>query len=143
MAIRLREIEAAHPEWITPDSPSQRMRGQVADKFSKVQHPGAILSLANSFNLEDVRLWYERILKLDNRVAQSGFVLEPKIDGLSVVLHYRKGALELGATRGDGDIGEVITANMRTVNAVPLRIPVDAGKISSPEYIAVRGEAFH
>ncbi len=142
MAIRLREIEAQHPEWVTSDSPSQRMTGQVADKFSKVRHPGAILSLANAFNVEDVRSWYERILKLDNRVVNSGFVLEPKIDGLSVVLHYRGGSFTLGATRGDGVIGEDITANMRTVKAVPLHIPVEGGDLAAPAYLAVRGEAF-
>jgi DNA ligase (NAD+) len=142
MAIRLREIEAQHPEWVTPDSPSQRMTGQVADKFFKVRHPGAILSLANAFNVEDVRAWYERILKLDSRVADSGFVLEPKIDGLSVVLHYRNGAFSLGATRGDGEIGEDITANLRTVKAVPLHIPVGEERGAAPAYLAVRGEAF-
>lgn len=142
MAIRLREIEAQHPEWVTPDSPTRRMMGQVADKFTKVRHPGAILSLANAFNVEDVRAWYERILKLDNRVAASGFVLEPKIDGLSVVLHYREGSFSLGATRGDGVIGEDITGNLRTVKAVPLRIPVGEEGGTAPTYLAVRGEAF-
>jgi DNA ligase (NAD+) len=142
MMMRLREIEAQHPEWITPDSPTQRMSGQVSEKFSKVRHPGPILSLANAFNLDDVRAWYERIFKLDRRVASSGFVLEPKIDGLSVVLHYRNGTLELGATRGDGEIGEDITANMRTVKSIPLHIPVDGKAGAAPEYIAVRGEAF-
>ncbi|HQP07450.1 MAG TPA: NAD-dependent DNA ligase LigA [Anaerolineaceae bacterium] len=142
MTIRLREIEAQHPEWVTPDSPSRRMTGQVADKFTKVQHPGAILSLANAFNVEDVRTWYERILKLDSRVVNSGFVLEPKIDGLSVVLHYWDGAFILGATRGDGEIGEDITANLRTVKAVPLRIPVGDEGGTAPAYLAVRGEAF-
>ena len=142
MVVRLREIETEHPEWITSDSPSQRMRGRVADKFTKVRHPGAILSLANAFDLEDVRAWYERILRLDARVADSGFVLEPKIDGLSVVLHYRNGAYELGATRGDGEIGEDITANLRTIKAIPLHIPIERNEKPTPEYIAVRGEAF-
>ncbi len=142
MMMRLREIEAEHPEWITPDSPTQRMSGQVSEKFVKVRHPGPILSLANAFNLDDVRAWYDRILKLDSRVASSGFVLEPKIDGLSVVLHYRNGTLELGATRGDGEIGEDITANMRTVKSIPLHIPVGKKSGVAPGYIAVRGEAF-
>ncbi len=142
MVVRLREIETEHPEWITSDSPSQRMRGRVADKFSKVRHPGAILSLANAFDLEDVRAWYERIFRLDARVAESGFVLEPKIDGLSVVLHYRNGTYELGATRGDGEIGEDITANLRTIKAIPLHIPIEQNEKPAPEYIAVRGEAF-
>jgi len=142
MMMRLREIEAQHPEWVTPDSPSRRMQGQVAEKFTKVRHPGAILSLANAFVVDDVRAWYERILKLDNRVANSGFVLEPKIDGLSVVLHYRDGSFTLGATRGDGVIGEDITGNLRTVKAVPLHIPVEGEGKAAPDYLAVRGEAF-
>lgn len=142
MMMRLREIEAQHPEWVTPDSPTRRMRGQVAEKFTKVRHPGAILSLANAFNVEEVRAWYERILKLDSRVANSGFVLEPKIDGLSVVLHYRDGSFTLGATRGDGEIGEDITANLSTVKAVPLHIPVVGGSLVAPAYLAARGEAF-
>jgi DNA ligase (NAD+) len=138
----LKEIEAGHPEWVTPDSPTQRAGSQPAERFIKVRHPGPILSLANAFGAEDVRAWYERILKLDNRVARTNFVVEPKIDGLTVVLHYRDGKLALGATRGDGEIGEDITNNLRTVRAIPLHIPVDPSGPHPPSYLAVRGEAF-
>ncbi len=120
----LREIEAAHPEWVTPDSPTQRAGAPPADGFVKVRHPAPILSLANAFSAGEVRAWYERIRKLDARVAQSGFVVEPKIDGLTVVLHYREGVFVQGATRGNGEIGEDITANIRTIRAVPLKIPL-------------------
>ncbi len=137
----LREIEAAHPDWVTPDSPSQRAGAPPAEGFAKVRHPAPILSLANAFSAEDVRAWYARLLKLDPRVANSGFVVEPKIDGLTVVLHYRDGLLVQGATRGDSEVGEDITANIRTIRAVPLRIPV-AGTTQVPPELVVRGEAF-
>ncbi len=138
----LKEIEALHPEWITPDSPTQRVGGQPMERFIRVRHPAPILSLANAFSEADVRAWYERILRLDERVAQSDFVIEPKIDGLSVVLHYQNGMFVLGATRGDGEIGEDVTPNLRTVRALPLRIPVQPEKVSPPERIVVRGEVF-
>lgn len=142
MVERLKEIEAAHPEWIAPDSPTQRVGAVVSEKFAKLRHPGAVLSLANAFDLEGVRAWYERISKLDARVGQSGFVLEPKIDGLTVVLHYRNGVFVQGATRGDGEVGEDITANLRTVRTVPLRIPVDESGHKPPAHLVVRGEVF-
>jgi DNA ligase (NAD+) len=122
----LKQIEAEHPDWITPDSPTQRVGGQVSERFAKVPHPAPILSLANAFNGADVRDWYARISKLIPAGRQVQFTVEPKIDGLSVVLHYRDGVFVQGATRGDGNIGEDITPNLRTVRAVPLKIPVDA-----------------
>ncbi|MEJ5225687.1 MAG: NAD-dependent DNA ligase LigA [Anaerolineales bacterium] len=158
----LRAIEAEHPDWVTPDSPTQRAGAQVSDKFEKVRHPRPILSLANAFGAEDAHAWFERIRKLDDRVERARFVVEPKIDGLSVVLHYRNGVFVQGATRGDGEVGEDITANLRTVRAIPLQIPVDGGQVSVghgqlsffesfqpsavnrqlPTYLVVRGEVF-
>ncbi len=123
-------LESEHPEWITPDSPSQRAGGGVSEKFEKVRHPRPILSLANAFGAEDARAWVERIRKLDARVETAKFVVEPKIDGLSVVLHYRNGVFSQGATRGDGEVGEDITANLRTVKAIPLKIPVNSEQSS-------------
>ncbi len=108
----LRQIEGEHPEWITGDSPTQRAGAAPADRFEKVQHPGAVLSLANAFGEEDARAWYERVRRIDERVAKAKFVVEPKIDGLSVVLHYRDGLFVQGATRGNGEVGEDITANL-------------------------------
>ncbi len=142
MAQKLRDLEAAHPDWVTPDSPTQRTGGIALDRFVKVRHPAAILSLANAFNAEDVKGWYERIVRLDTRVTRSKFVLEPKIDGLTVVLHYEDGVFVQGATRGDGEVGEDVTANLRTVKAVPLRIPVHEEDVHVPSRLVVRAEAF-
>ncbi|MDO9300135.1 MAG: NAD-dependent DNA ligase LigA, partial [Anaerolineales bacterium] len=152
----LKRIESEHPQWITPDSPTQRAGSKPADRFEKIRHPASILSLANAFGGDDARAWFERVKKIDDRVEQAKFVVEPKIDGLSVVLHYRDGLFSQGATRGDGEIGEDITSNLRTIRAIPLRIPVESAgqksKVESqrpltfdlrpPKYLVVRGEAF-
>jgi DNA ligase (NAD+) len=138
----LRQIEADHPDWVTPDSPTLRAGAQPADRFVKVRHPAPILSLANAFGAEDARGWYERVVRIDDRVERAKFVVEPKIDGLSVVLHYRDGIFVQGATRGNGEIGEDITPNLRTVKSIPLRIPVDPKGPKPPAYLVVRGEAF-
>ncbi|OGO37777.1 MAG: DNA ligase (NAD(+)) LigA [Chloroflexi bacterium RBG_16_57_11] len=138
----LRQIEAENPEWVTPDSPTQRVGSQPAARFDKVRHPGPILSLANAFSVQDVYAWNERITRIDERVAQADYVVEPKIDGLSVVLHYRNGIFILGATRGDGEVGEEVTTNLRTVRSVPLRLPVDPAGPPAPAYLVVRGEVF-
>jgi DNA ligase (NAD+) len=142
MMVRLRQIESEHPDWITPDSPSQRVGGVASERFTKIQHPRAIFSLANGFNVADVRAWVERLARVDDRVEKTSFVLEPKIDGLTVVLHYRNGVFVQGATRGDGVIGEDITPNLRTIKAIPLRIPLDGKGPKAPEYLVIRGEAF-
>jgi DNA ligase (NAD+) len=138
----LHQIEEDHPEWITPDSPTQRTGSASADRFTKLPHPAPILSLGNAFSAEDVQAWYERIRKLDERVSISDFVVEPKLDGLTVVLHYSQGVFSQGATRGDGEIGEEITANLRTIRVLPLRIPVTSNGIEVPENLVVRGEVF-
>jgi len=149
----LKRIEAEHPDWVTPDSPTQRAGAKPADRFDKVRHPAPILSLANAFGADDARAWLERVSKIDDRVEKTQFVVEPKIDGLSVVLHYRDGLFVQGATRGDGEVGEDITSNLRTVRAIPLRIPVESRKskvegrpatfdLQPPKYLVVRGEAF-
>ncbi len=138
----LRLLESAHPEWITPDSPTQRAGGAPAEKFAKVRHPAPILSLANGFTYDDVRAWYERILRMDDRIARASYVVEPKIDGLTVVLHYRDGLFVQGATRGDGVIGEDITTNLRTIRALPLSLPVSPKGPKAPPHLVVRGEAF-
>jgi DNA ligase (NAD+) len=135
----LKAIEAEHPEWITSDSPTQRIGAPVSGKFEKVTHPAPILSLANAFNMDDLKAWYERILKLDDRVAETAFVMEPKYDGLTVVLHYENGLLVRGATRGDGLIGEDVTSNIRTLASIPLQIPVE-GNLAVPQRLVIRGE---
>jgi len=120
----LKLLENEHPELITPDSPTQRTGASPSEKFDKVQHPTPILSLANAFGVEDALAWYERVRKIDDRVERTKYVVEPKIDGLSVVLHYEDGIFVKGATRGDGQIGEDITSNLRTIRAIPLHIPL-------------------
>jgi DNA ligase (NAD+) len=150
LLVELRQIETDHPDWVTPDSPTQRAGAVPSEKFEKVRHPRPILSLANAFGAEDAHAWYERVRKLDDRVEKASFVVEPKIDGLSVVLHYRDGLFVQGATRGDGEIGEDITANLRTVKAIPLKIPLTpnpspSGRgegVRAPAYLVVRGEVF-
>jgi DNA ligase (NAD+) len=127
----LKKIEADHPDWVTSDSPTQRAGAKPADRFDKIRHPAPILSLSNAFGADDARAWLERVKRLDDRVEKAKFVVEPKIDGLSVVLHYRDGVFVQGATRGDGVIGEDITSNLRTLRSIPLRIPVsDSAKLS-------------
>lgn len=137
----LKQLETKYPELITPDSPTQRTGAKPLEKFSKVTHPAPILSLANGFGTADIRSWHERIAKLNKRAANADFVVEPKIDGLTVVLHYVKGIFSLGATRGDGEVGEDITENLRTIPSLPLRIPVD-GSFKAPDALVVRGEVF-
>lgn len=142
MLAELRQLETEHPDWITPDSPTQRTGAPPAEKFEKTSHPAPILSLANAFDAPEVRAWFERIARLDERVRQADFVVEPKIDGLSVVLHYRAGSFMMGATRGDGETGEQITHNLRTIRTLPLRIPVLPEGAQAPPYLVVRGESF-
>ncbi|MGB5842866.1 MAG: NAD-dependent DNA ligase LigA [Anaerolineales bacterium] len=138
----LREIEESHPDWITPDSPTQRTGAPPSERFAKLQHPAPILSLANAFDEHDVRAWYERIARIDERVLDTDFVIEPKLDGLTVVLHYHGGVFSQGATRGDGSIGEEVTSNLRTIRSLPLRIPVGENEIDVPESLVIRGEVF-
>jgi DNA ligase (NAD+) len=154
LLMELRQVESQHPDWITPDSPTQRAGAPPADGFVKVQHPAPILSLGNAFSEEDVRSWLERISKVDSRVLSADFAVEPKLDGLSVILFYQDGRFVQGSTRGDGEIGENITANIRTIKALPLKIPVgtklnqqnestkSSGDVKIPETLVVRGEAF-
>ncbi len=138
----LRAIESEHPEWITPDSPTQRVGSEPSARFSKVRHPAPILSLSNAYSDADLRAWYERVCRVDERVRKASFVAEPKLDGLSVVLHYVDGLFTQGATRGNGEVGEDVTVNLRTLRRLPLRVPVRAGGPKPPADLFVRGEVF-
>ncbi len=134
LAVRLRELEAAHPDWIVEWSPTRRVGHQPVSDFPKVTRAVAMLSLDNSYDEADVRAFYDRVVKgLDGDVPV--FSIEPKIDGFGIELTYRDGTLSLGATRGDGRIGEDVTANVRTIRSIPLRLrrPID---------ITVRGEIY-
>ena len=142
MLVEIREIEDKNPDLISADSPTQRVGMIASTKFEKVEHPTPVLSLANAFNQEDLIAWRERVIKLDESVSDTKYVVEPKIDGLTVVLHYQNGLFVKGATRGNGEIGEDITNNIRTIRSIPLRIPVQKKNIDIPEYLVVRGEVF-
>ena len=141
---KLKALEDEHPELITADSPTQRAGTEPLDGFEKVTHPAPILSLSNAFNVEDLFAWRQRIGRLlPDPEAKLDYVAEPKLDGLTVVLTYRDGVLVQGATRGNGEIGEDVTQNLRTIRAIPQRIPVAPdSELSAPPYLVVRGEVF-
>jgi DNA ligase (NAD+) len=148
---QLQAIETTHPELRTPDSPTWRVGGQVLEGFSKVRHPAPMLSLGNAFSSDDLLAWRDRLVRLlpEDQIGDLAYTVEPKIDGLTVVLHYEDGLFTLGATRGDGMVGEDITANLRTLRDLPLRIPVLSGQpdpavpaTEPPHRLVVRGEAY-
>ncbi len=139
----LRELEATHPELVTPDSPTQRVGAPVADRFAKVRHREPMLSLGNAFNEADLRAWRERVVKLLGADVDVAYVVEPKIDGLAMAVTYEGGKLTVAATRGDGTIGEDVTANIRTVKSVPLVLRrTDDTPDGVPQRIEVRGEIY-
>lgn len=138
----LQQIEAREPHLVTRDSPTQRVGSELSEEFAGVVHPQPMLSLSNGFSPEEIRAWRERVIRLlPAGHPEPAYVVEPKIDGLTVVLHYTAGLFSLGATRGDGIRGEDITANLRTLRTLPLRIPV-RGDEPPPDRLVVRGEAY-
>lgn len=152
MMKRLRELEAERPDLITPDSPTQRVSGQVAEGFEEYHHKVPMLSLDNSYSIEDLRAWAKRCEKLAGGRAFD-YVVELKIDGLSLALIYEEGRLARAVTRGDGLRGEVVTGNAKTIRSIPLRIKEEErdgkkGKKQSPLFdgsmkvIEARGEAY-
>ncbi|TPW17806.1 MAG: NAD-dependent DNA ligase, partial [Elusimicrobia bacterium] len=134
---RLRELEAAHPDLLTPDSPSQRVGAPPSAALKPVPHTVTMLSLDNAYSAEEFRLWHERVVKGLGREPRA-YVVEPKIDGVSCALTYSNGSLLIAATRGDGETGEDVTANVRTIRSIPLRLR-DA---EAPELFEVRGEVY-
>ena len=132
----LRAIESEHPELQSPDSPTQRVGAGPAAQFAVVQHRVPMLSLANAFTADALRAWHERISRLVGREVRD-FTIEPKIDGLAIMLRYEQGRFSIGATRGDGAQGEDITANLRTIRTVPLSL-----NDQPPAYLEVRGEVY-
>lgn len=136
----LRAIEADHPELRTADSPTQRVGAPPLERFEQVEHAEQMLSLANARNEEELRAWETRIRnhlkRLDISAAEFSYTSEPKIDGLAIALTYEDGVLVRGATRGDGRVGEDVTRNLRTIGAIPLRIP------DAPPLVEVRGEVY-
>lgn len=141
----LQALEAAHPELYSDDSPTQRVGGTISDRFEKTRHPALMLSLANAFSADDLQAWRERVKRFLPSAQRNSlsYVVEPKFDGMTVVLHYENGRFVLGATRGDGEYGENITPNLRTVRVMPLRIPTaSTAELTAPTRLVVRGEAY-
>ena len=136
----LLELEQNDPGLQRPDSPTQRVGGAPAEGFTSVEHRVGMLSLDNAFNRDDLQAWHERLLKVLDRPNDTRLPLvgELKIDGNALALSYRNGVLERAATRGDGSRGEEITANVRTISSIPLRLQIE----NPPEWVEVRGEAF-
>lgn len=129
----LENLEKAHPEWITSDSPTQRIGDQLLEGFTKVEHAEAMYSLGNAFNEEEVGAFIQRVQNQTEQEVE--FMVECKIDGLAIALTYENGAFVRGATRGDGTVGEDITTNLRTIRSLPL-------KLKEPVSVEVRGEAY-
>jgi DNA ligase (NAD+) len=134
----LQALEERFPELITPDSPTQRVGAPPSELFAPVQHSAPLLSLDNAFSEADLDAWYGRVLR--GLEHEPTFVTEPKIDGLSVVVVYEDGKLTRGATRGDGTTGEDVTANIRTIRAVPATLRGEGKAI--PSWLEIRGEVF-
>ena len=130
---RLEELEAAHPELVTPDSPTQRVGGQVQEGFQPVTHQVPLESLQDVFDLGELSEFDQRVR---GAVPEAEYDVEPKVDGLSVALEYVDGAFVRGATRGDGRVGEDVTANLKTIRAIPLKLPEPV------PHLIVRGEVF-
>ncbi len=138
----LRALEAEFPALVSPDSPTQRVGAEPAAGFVKVTHPAPILSLNKVTSREELWAWHARIAKLlPPDTPPLSYTVEPKFDGITVVLHYQAGEFTLGATRGNGLVGEEITANLRTVHALPLRLPRTPDGPEPPARLVVRGEA--
>ncbi len=135
----LKELEAQHPELVTPDSPTQRVGAPPAEEFRSVPHAIPMLSLDNCFNAEELREWDARVRRLLGGEPVA-YVCEPKLDGLSVELVYEDGVFTVGSTRGDGYTGEDVTRNLRTIKQIPLRLFPLNGRV--PKLLEVRGEVY-
>lgn len=141
MMVRLRELEVRYPDSIPADSPTQRVGGRASSQFTEVRHLEPLLSLGNVFSAEELRAFDERVrsgLPVGSKVE---YVMEPKIDGLACSLIYENGKLVRAATRGDGVVGENVTANVRTIRSIPLTLKVPEGE-AVPELLDVRGEVY-
>src|SRR5690348_10006094 len=140
MLRELQALETAHPELVTPDSPTQRVGGKPREGFVKVAHSVPMLSLDNAYSEEELRNWERRVHDLSGR-KDIEYVCELKLDGMSLALRYEDGKLVRGITRGDGSTGEDVTSNVRTVRSVPLSIsPEKLKKAGIPAEFEVRGE---
>jgi len=134
------DLEQKFPELITPDSPTQRVGGAPLKAFKKVRHPSPILSFNDAFSEEDLKDWFKRLENYLGRKIKEEFYCELKIDGLAIELIYENGVFVQGSTRGDGLIGEDVTQNLKTIEAIPLKLEVE--KLKIPRRLVVRGEVF-
>ena len=141
MMVRLRELEAHYPDSIPADSPTQRVGGRASSQFTEVRHLEPLLSLGNAFSAEELRAFDERVRSGLPAGSKVEYVMEPKIDGLACSLIYENGKLVRAATRGDGVVGENVTANVRTIRSIPLTLKVPEGE-AVPELLDVRGEVY-
>lgn len=141
MMVRLRELEARYPDSIPADSPTQRVGGRASSQFTEVRHLEPLLSLGNVFSAEELRAFDERVRRGLPAGSKVEYVMEPKIDGLACSLIYENGKLVRAATRGDGVVGENVTANVRTIRSIPLTLKVPDGE-TVPELLDVRGEVY-
>ncbi len=136
------DLEQEFPELITPDSPTQRVGGEPLKQFKKVRHEERMISLNDAFSEEDISAWLERLSNFLGRKIEGPFYAELKIDGLAIELVYENGTLVRGSTRGDGETGEDVTQNLKTVEAIPLKLEPSNTKIKIPRHLVVRGEVF-
>ena len=141
MMVRLREIEAEYPDSVPADSPTQRVGGRASSQFTEVRHLEPLLSLGNVFSAEELRAFDERVKGGLPEGSKVEYVMEPKIDGLACSLIYENGRLVRAATRGDGTVGENVTANVRTIRSIPLVLKAPEGE-TLPELLDVRGEVY-
>lgn len=132
----LSQLEEQYPEFITPDSPTQRVAGKPLDKFQKVTHASRMISLADVFSESEIRDWVARNYKLVDRGTEFTFFTDIKMDGLAMSLHYENGIFQQAVTRGDGLVGEDVTMNVKTIQNIPLKLNLD----NPPEHLEVRGE---
>ena len=130
---RLEELEAEHPEEVTPDSPTQRIGGKILSQFEEVRHDVPLESLQDVFDAEEVRAFFDRVAQ---EIPHAAYSVEPKVDGLSVAVEYRDGVFYRGATRGDGRVGEDVTENLRTIRSLPMTLPEKLPRL------IVRGEVY-
>jgi DNA ligase (NAD+) len=137
----LQRLEAEFPDLVTPDSPTRRVGGLPLEGFDEVRHRTPMLSLANAFSEDEVRQFHERVVK-GLETEHAAYVAEPKLDGVAIALRYENGRLVQAATRGDGATGEDVTANARTIAAIPLRLKGEAGENGWPRTLEVRGEVY-
>ncbi len=130
----LKEVEALHPDWLRPDSPSQKVGGEVREDFPEVKHDPPMMSLDNAMNVAELKAFHDRLVKAG--LAEPIYHIEPKFDGIAIELVYEKGYFKIGSTRGNGEVGEDITHNVKTVANVPLRLLME----NPPQRVSIRGE---